>query len=97
MQNPLTTLPEAIASAERVLARQDGPTVLVGHSFSGHRKLAAALVTIAASGWFTSCAIDALISPRVVTRVTWASSAWAVCSARSAASDRRCREPPRTI
>src|SRR5712671_4791402 len=35
MQNPLTTLPEAVASAERVLARQDGPTVLVGHSFSG--------------------------------------------------------------
>jgi pimeloyl-ACP methyl ester carboxylesterase len=31
----LTTLPEAVASAGRVLARQDGPTVLVGHSFSG--------------------------------------------------------------
>ena len=35
VQNPLTTLPEAVASVERVLARQDGPTVLVGHSFSG--------------------------------------------------------------
>jgi pimeloyl-ACP methyl ester carboxylesterase len=35
VQNPLTTLPEAVASAERVLNRQDGPTVLVGHSFSG--------------------------------------------------------------
>ena len=35
VQNPLTTLPEAVASAERVLARMDGPTVLVGHSFSG--------------------------------------------------------------
>src|SRR5829696_9377632 len=35
VQNPLTTLSEAVASAERVLARQDGPTVLVGHSFSG--------------------------------------------------------------
>ena len=35
VQNPRTTLPEAVASAERVLARQDGPTVLVGHSFSG--------------------------------------------------------------
>ena len=35
VQNPLTTLPEAVASAESVLARQDGPTVLVGHSFSG--------------------------------------------------------------
>jgi pimeloyl-ACP methyl ester carboxylesterase len=35
VQNPLTTLPEAVASALRVLARQDGPTVLAGHSFSG--------------------------------------------------------------
>jgi len=35
VQNPLTTLPEAVASAQRVLARQDGTTVLVGHSFSG--------------------------------------------------------------
>src|SRR6201987_1808906 len=35
VQNPLTTLPEAVESAERVLARQDGPTVLGGHSFSG--------------------------------------------------------------
>ncbi len=35
VQNPLTTLPEAVTSAERVLARQDGPTVLVGHSFAG--------------------------------------------------------------
>jgi hypothetical protein len=35
VQNPLTTLPEAVASAERVLGRQDRPTVLVGHSFSG--------------------------------------------------------------
>jgi predicted alpha/beta hydrolase family esterase len=35
VQNPLTTLPDAVASAQRVLARQDGPTVLVCHSFSG--------------------------------------------------------------
>jgi pimeloyl-ACP methyl ester carboxylesterase len=35
VQNPLTTLPEAIASAQMVLDRQDGPTVFVGHSFSG--------------------------------------------------------------
>ena len=35
VQNPLTTLDEAIAAAQRVLARQDGPTVLVGHSFAG--------------------------------------------------------------
>jgi DNA-binding winged helix-turn-helix (wHTH) protein len=32
VQNPLTTLPEAVASAERVLARQDGPTVLVNET-----------------------------------------------------------------
>jgi pimeloyl-ACP methyl ester carboxylesterase len=35
VQNPLTTLDEAVASAERAIAMQDGPTVLVGHSFSG--------------------------------------------------------------
>jgi pimeloyl-ACP methyl ester carboxylesterase len=35
VQNPLTTLEEAVAETERVLARQDGPTVLAGHSFSG--------------------------------------------------------------
>jgi len=35
VQNPLTTLPEAVHAATRVLARQDGPTVLAGHSFSG--------------------------------------------------------------
>jgi pimeloyl-ACP methyl ester carboxylesterase len=35
VQNPLTTLSEAVASTQRVLGRQDGPTVLVGHSFSG--------------------------------------------------------------
>src|SRR3984885_14251855 len=35
VQNPLTTLPDAVASAERGLGRQGGPTVLGGHSFSG--------------------------------------------------------------
>jgi pimeloyl-ACP methyl ester carboxylesterase len=34
VQNPLTTLPEAVASAQGVLT-QDSPTVLVGHSYSG--------------------------------------------------------------
>jgi len=55
VQNPLTTLPEAVAAAERVLERQNGPTVLVGHSFSGmivteagvHRNVSA-LVYVAA-------------------------------------------------
>ena len=35
VQNPLTTLPDAVAAARRVLDRQDRPTVLVGHSFGG--------------------------------------------------------------
>ena len=35
VQNPLTTLADAVAAARRVLARLDGPTVLVGHSFAG--------------------------------------------------------------
>jgi len=35
VQNPLTTLPEAVAAAERVLRRQEGPTVFAGHSFAG--------------------------------------------------------------
>ncbi len=35
VQNPLTTLEEAVAAAQRALAMQQGPTVLVGHSFSG--------------------------------------------------------------
>jgi pimeloyl-ACP methyl ester carboxylesterase len=35
VQNPLTTLDDAVAETLRVLDRQDGPTVLAGHSFSG--------------------------------------------------------------
>src|SRR5215470_5310907 len=35
VQNPLTTLPEAVEAALRVLGRQNGPAVLAGHSFSG--------------------------------------------------------------
>ena len=35
VQNPLTTLDDAVTETQRVLARQDGPTVLVGHSFAG--------------------------------------------------------------
>jgi pimeloyl-ACP methyl ester carboxylesterase len=35
VQNPLTTLEDAVAEVQRVLDRQDGPTVLAGHSFSG--------------------------------------------------------------
>lgn len=35
VQNPLTTFDDAVAETRRVIARQDGPTVLVGHSFAG--------------------------------------------------------------
>src|SRR6202163_356546 len=35
VQNPLTSLAEAVAATRRALALQDGPTVLVGHSWSG--------------------------------------------------------------
>jgi pimeloyl-ACP methyl ester carboxylesterase len=35
VQNPLTTLDDAVAETQRVLDRQYGPTVLVGHSFAG--------------------------------------------------------------
>ena len=35
VQNPLTTLLEAVDAALRVLGRQNGPTALAGHSFSG--------------------------------------------------------------
>jgi len=35
VQNPLTSLHEASETARRAIAAQPGPTVLVGHSFSG--------------------------------------------------------------
>jgi pimeloyl-ACP methyl ester carboxylesterase len=34
-QNPLTSLADDVAATNRVLARQDGPTILVGHSWGG--------------------------------------------------------------
>lgn len=35
VQNPLTSLEDDVAATERVLDRQDGPAVLVGHSWGG--------------------------------------------------------------
>jgi pimeloyl-ACP methyl ester carboxylesterase len=35
VQNPLTSLADAVAETRRVLALQDGPTVLVAHSWGG--------------------------------------------------------------
>jgi pimeloyl-ACP methyl ester carboxylesterase len=35
VQNPVTSLADDVAAVERVLARQEGPTLLVGHSYGG--------------------------------------------------------------
>ena len=35
VQNPLTSLADDVKATRRVLARQDGPTILVGHSWGG--------------------------------------------------------------
>jgi pimeloyl-ACP methyl ester carboxylesterase len=35
VQNPLTSLKDSVEATQRVLAQQDGPTVLVAHSFGG--------------------------------------------------------------
>lgn len=35
VQNPLTSLADDVAAVDRVLARMDGPTILVGHSYGG--------------------------------------------------------------
>ncbi|GAA2563507.1 alpha/beta fold hydrolase [Mycolicibacterium diernhoferi] len=35
VQNPLTSLSDDISATQRVIDRQDGPTVLVGHSYGG--------------------------------------------------------------
>jgi pimeloyl-ACP methyl ester carboxylesterase len=35
VQNPLTSLDDAVEACRRVLDRQNGPTVLAGHSFAG--------------------------------------------------------------
>jgi pimeloyl-ACP methyl ester carboxylesterase len=35
VQNPLTSLEDDVAATRRILARQDGPTILVGHSYGG--------------------------------------------------------------
>src|SRR5262245_50363610 len=35
VQNPLTSLRDDVEATRRVLALQDGPTILVGHSWAG--------------------------------------------------------------
>jgi hypothetical protein len=58
-----------------------------GVSRASNRRQIWPLVTTAASGWLTSWEIEAVSSPRVITRPTCASSACAFCNASSA----RCR------
>src|SRR5712671_1134385 len=35
VQNPTTSLADDVAATRRILARQDGPVILVGHSYGG--------------------------------------------------------------
>ncbi|MGO7565177.1 hypothetical protein ACC754_39025, partial [Rhizobium johnstonii] len=35
-QNPLTSLEDDVAATKRALERQDGPVILVGHSWGGN-------------------------------------------------------------
>jgi len=35
VQNPLTSLADDVAATERIIALQDGPVILVGHSYAG--------------------------------------------------------------
>ena len=35
MQNPLTSLADDVAATDRILERQEGPSILVGHSYGG--------------------------------------------------------------
>ena len=44
VQNPLTSLADAIATTRRAIEAQQGPVVLVGHSYGG------AVITDAAAG-----------------------------------------------
>ena len=84
VQNPLTTLPEAVASAERVLARQDGPTVLVGHSLSADASSASARLLTPSS--LRSAAVSDAASRAAVAAAFFASSAFLAASAASRAS-----------
>jgi pimeloyl-ACP methyl ester carboxylesterase len=43
VQNPLTSIEDSVAEARRVLALQDGPTVLVAHSWSGSAPAASSI------------------------------------------------------
>jgi pimeloyl-ACP methyl ester carboxylesterase len=74
VQNPLTSLADDVTATNRILDRQDGPTILVGHSWGGtviteagvHPKVAG-LVYVSAlspdSGETTAQQYDGFVSP----------------------------------
>jgi pimeloyl-ACP methyl ester carboxylesterase len=53
VQQSLTGLADDVAATKRVIDQQDGPTVLVGHSYSscGHRGSPSARRRIASNAW----------------------------------------------
>ena len=51
-QFPMTQLSADVARLRQVLARQNGPTIVVGHSYGG--QIMTALGTDASSAWSTS-------------------------------------------
>ncbi len=60
VQNPLTSLAEAVSVCNRALDRQNGPTVLAGHSFSGMIVTEAGLhPNVSALGYIAARAPDA--------------------------------------
>lgn len=68
VQNPLTSLSADVRATERVLDRQDGPTLLVGHSWAGvpipqagkHRNVAALAYLMAVAPRDGESAADAM-------------------------------------
>ena len=59
-QHPLTSVSEDVSAVNRVLAMQDGPTILVGHSYGG-AIITMALVALVALGKrlpFSGCAVN---------------------------------------
>jgi pimeloyl-ACP methyl ester carboxylesterase len=69
VQNPTTSLADDVAATRRAIASQDGPTILVGHSYggvviteSGNDPKVKGLVYIAAFAADTGESVSALIA-----------------------------------
>jgi hypothetical protein len=54
--------------------RREQTSSKLDSGLASHRKPALAFITMAANGWLTSCAIEAVIAPAVIWRLTCASS-----------------------